>query len=97
MQGASVALPIWIDYMRTALQGSTDTPWAVPPDVVQLPIDPSTGFASLSAGGSAQPSYFLQQYPPLDGAAARAGAARQNAATAPFVVLPSAGILPGGQ
>ncbi len=97
MQGAAVALPIWIDYMRAALQGSSNTPWAVPPDVVQLPIDPSTGFASLSPGGSTQPSYFLQQYPPLDGSMAHAAGARSNAATAPFVVLPSPGIMPGGQ
>ncbi|OIQ80644.1 penicillin-binding protein 1A [mine drainage metagenome] len=97
MQGAAVALPIWIDYMRTALQGSTDTPWAVPPDVVQLPIDPDTGFASLASGGTSQPSYFLQQYPPLDGAMARGGAARPSPAAAPFVVLPSTGMSPSGQ
>jgi penicillin-binding protein 1A len=97
MQGASVALPIWIDYMRAALQGSSNTPWAVPPDVVQLPIDPSTGFASLTSGGAAQPSYFLQQYPPLDGSMARTGVARPSPAAAPFVVLPSTGMSPSGQ
>ena len=67
-QGASVALPIWIQYMRTALNGDPDIPWAPPPDVVQIPVNPATGFASVGsyAVPNAKEAYFLQQYPPLD-------------------------------
>ena len=37
--GGRVALPIWIDFMRTALQGVAVTSYAPPPGVVQLGSD----------------------------------------------------------
>ena len=37
--GATLALPIWIDYMRTALRGKPDTPRPTPPGVVQVDGD----------------------------------------------------------
>lgn len=71
-QGAAVALPIWIQYMRQAAAGDPDQPWAPPPDVVQVPVNPATGFASIGsyAVPDAVEGYFLQQYPPLDPSAA---------------------------
>ncbi|MDE2121691.1 MAG: penicillin-binding protein, partial [Betaproteobacteria bacterium] len=67
-QGASVALPIWTGYMRAATVSDPDQPWAPPPDVVQVPVNPSTGFASVGSYAVSNPvmGYFLQQYPPLD-------------------------------
>ncbi len=71
-QGAAVALPIWMGYMRVATASDPDTPWVPPPDVVQVPVNPATGFASIGsyAVPDAVQGYFLQQYPPLDPSAA---------------------------
>ncbi|MGA8008048.1 MAG: PBP1A family penicillin-binding protein [Thiomonas sp.] len=62
-QGAKAALPIWMDYMRTALQGKPDQPWPVPPGVIAAQVDPATGFASSAPG--AVSGFFLQNFPPL--------------------------------
>ncbi|WP_079417862.1 penicillin-binding protein 1A [Thiomonas intermedia] len=61
-QGAKAALPIWMDYMRTALQGKPDAPWPVPQGVIMAQVNPATGFASGSP--SAVSGYFLQNFPP---------------------------------
>ena len=67
-QGAAVSLPIWMSYMRVAAAADPDQPWVAPPDVVQVPVNPATGFASVGsyAVPNAVQGYFLQQYPPLD-------------------------------
>ncbi|CUA94039.1 penicillin-binding protein 1A [Thiomonas bhubaneswarensis] len=62
-QGAKAALPIWMDYMRVALQGKPDVPWPVPPGIISAQVNPATGFASSSS--SAVTGYFLQNFPPL--------------------------------
>jgi penicillin-binding protein 1A len=41
--GGHAALPAWIDYMRVALDGVPQHPWPMPPDIVAVHIDPSTG------------------------------------------------------
>ncbi|MFP6681611.1 MAG: penicillin-binding protein 1A, partial [Gammaproteobacteria bacterium] len=41
--GSSAALPMWIDYMRTALIGAQESVMERPPGVVTVKIDPSTG------------------------------------------------------
>lgn len=41
--GASAALPMWIDYMRVALDGEPETVMERPPGLVTVKIDPSTG------------------------------------------------------
>ncbi len=41
--GGTAALPIWIDYMRVALQDSPQHPAKVPDGVVSVRIDPDTG------------------------------------------------------
>jgi len=62
-QGAKAALPIWMDYMRVALQGKPDVPWPVPPGIITAQVNPATGFASSSP--NAVTGYFLQNFPPL--------------------------------
>lgn len=62
-QGAKAALPIWMDYMRVALQGKPDVPWPVPSGVIMSRVNPATGFASNGPG--AVSGYFLQNFPPL--------------------------------
>jgi penicillin-binding protein 1A len=41
--GGSAALPIWIDFMRTALRGRPETPRIQPEGIVTVRIDPETG------------------------------------------------------
>ncbi|MGS2723107.1 penicillin-binding protein 1A [Porticoccus sp. GXU_MW_L64] len=41
--GGSAALPIWIDFMRTALRGVEDLPRSQPDGLVQVRVDPKTG------------------------------------------------------
>lgn len=41
--GARAALPMWIDYMRVALEGMPESLWPQPPGLVTVRIDPQTG------------------------------------------------------
>jgi penicillin-binding protein 1A len=41
--GGRAALPVWIEYMATALEGLEDTPPAMPEGLAQAKIDPETG------------------------------------------------------
>jgi penicillin-binding protein 1A len=41
--GAQAALPMWIDYMRVALQGVPERPFEMPPGITTARIDPDTG------------------------------------------------------
>ncbi|MDP2031687.1 MAG: penicillin-binding protein 1A [Thiobacillus sp.] len=47
--GAQSALPIWINFMGTALKGVPQKTWAMPAGIVTARIDPDTG-ARFSAG-----------------------------------------------
>lgn len=62
-QGARAALPIWMNYMRVALQGKPDHPWPVPSGIITASVNPATGFATGSSNGVT--GYFLQNFPPL--------------------------------
>ena len=42
--GASAALPIWIDFMSAVLTNTPYEDFDIPNDVVQVPIDPLTGY-----------------------------------------------------
>ena len=41
--GSNTALPIWVDYMKTALDGTEDAPLKRPDGLVSVRIDPETG------------------------------------------------------
>jgi penicillin-binding protein 1A len=41
--GGRAALPMWIDYMRTGLEGLSERPLAQPPGLVTVRIDPEAG------------------------------------------------------
>jgi penicillin-binding protein 1A len=43
--GGRAALPIWIDYMKAALEPYANTPIPTPSGLVNIPIDPNTGQA----------------------------------------------------
>ena len=55
--GGSAALPIWIDFMRTALKNSPDLPRARPQGLVSVAIDPQTG--KLAAPGQSNAIFEL--------------------------------------
>lgn len=44
--GSNTALPVWIEFMETALEGVDEFTWDQPPGVVRLRIDPATGAAA---------------------------------------------------
>ena len=46
--GAKAALPIWIDYMRVALDGVPERPFATPPGISTARIDPTSGYLASS-------------------------------------------------
>ena len=62
--GGTAALPIWIDYMRAALEGSPDRQWPLPPGVVNVRIDPETGMLAGSRQKNAIFEYFREEYVP---------------------------------
>lgn len=62
-QGARAALPMWIDYMRAALQDVPDSPMQPPDGVIAAQINPATGFAY--SGPGSMTGYFLSTFPPM--------------------------------
>ncbi len=63
--GGRAALPIWIDYMETALKGKPDNPYAPPQGISSIKINPETGMRV----GDDQPGfyeYFYHEYPPAE-------------------------------
>ncbi|MHB8534713.1 MAG: penicillin-binding protein 1A [Sulfuricaulis sp.] len=58
--GARTALPIWIDFMRAALQGDPEKPLIPPPDVVNITINSDTGKPTTADDPLAMPEYFVQ-------------------------------------
>jgi len=53
--GSRAALPIWIDFMKTALKHSKEKPLAMPDNVVSVYVDPETGKAVKATLASALP------------------------------------------
>lgn len=58
--GARAALPIWIDFMRTALQGIPQKPLTPPQNVVRLTINSETGKPTTADDPQAMEEYFIQ-------------------------------------
>ncbi|TDG15579.1 penicillin-binding protein 1A [Seongchinamella unica] len=65
--GGTAALPIWIDYMRTALENSPDQQRPLPPGVVNVRIDPDTGMLAGSRQKNAIFEYFREENVPRQG------------------------------
>jgi len=49
--GARAALPIWVDYMRVALEGVAEQPFDMPPGIARVRIDPASGLLAGSGEG----------------------------------------------
>lgn len=61
--GGKAALPIWIDYMSSALQGVADNPLEVPTGVSAIRIDPTTGLRAKDDHEGVT-EYFYHEFPP---------------------------------
>ncbi len=64
--GGRAALPIWIEFMRDALEGVPETPWPMPPGVVATRIDPVTGAKARASQKETLREFFLLENPPKD-------------------------------
>ncbi len=62
--GARAALPMWIDYMRTALAGQEETPLIQPPGIVTVRIDSQTGELAHADSPEAMFEYFRSDHVP---------------------------------
>ena len=62
--GSNNPLPIWIDYMRTALQGLPESHPAQPPGVLSMKIDARTGALATGTQDDAIFEYFLEEHAP---------------------------------
>ena len=61
--GGKAALPIWIRYMATALQGKPDVPYIVPAGIMQVKINSYTG-THVYEDEPGMYEYFYQENPP---------------------------------
>jgi penicillin-binding protein 1A len=61
--GGRAALPIWIQYMKTALMGQPDLPYAEPAGLMSLRIDPIRG-TLVDSGDYGIYEYFYNENPP---------------------------------
>ncbi|GAB4174385.1 MAG: penicillin-binding protein 1A [Wenzhouxiangellaceae bacterium] len=65
-QGGRTALPIWIDFMREALDGRPEQPDPMPPGIVEALIDPDTGLRVRPGTPGAIREWFpADRLPPL--------------------------------
>jgi len=62
--GGRAALPMWIDFMRAALQNVPDRPLEQPPGLVTVRIDPDTGLLANGRNPNAVFETFLANHVP---------------------------------
>ena len=62
--GAQAALPLWIQFMQTALQNHPEHPMEQPPGIVSIRIDPLTGKRASANDPLAKFEYFMTPYVP---------------------------------
>lgn len=66
LSGSQAALPIWIDFMRRALEGRPSLPFEPPPGVSTVEIDRDTGLLALPTCPRVLAESFLAGTEPLD-------------------------------
>ncbi len=67
--GGKAAMPIWIDFMRVALQGIPDTPPEIPEGITQARIDPESGLLARIDNRDAIVEVFdMGSLPPMEDA-----------------------------
>jgi penicillin-binding protein 1A len=65
--GGHAALPIWLDYMKAALDGREQQEWEAPEGVVEMRIDPQTGKAVDDRAKGVVEPFKLGTEPPMPG------------------------------
>jgi penicillin-binding protein 1A len=58
--GGRAALPIWIDFMRVALDGAPERPLDPPPGIVKLMVNSETGKPATTDDPAAIEEYFIE-------------------------------------
>ncbi|MEM7053939.1 MAG: PBP1A family penicillin-binding protein [Pseudomonadota bacterium] len=80
-QGGRTALPIWVDFMQTALADMPEHNAPLPVGIVQANIDPATGLRSRPGYPNAIPEWFKAgELPPLQTVAAEQQAEDEDTA-----------------
>lgn len=62
--GAQAALPMWIEFMQSALKGKPDAPMLQPPGIVSVKIDSYSGRKASSSNPNARFEYFMTPFLP---------------------------------
>ncbi len=75
-QGGRTALPLWVDFMGSALEGRPETDRPLPVGLTRALIDPDTGHRVRPGTPGAMTEWFLAEHlPPLDSSSSEAGSA----------------------
>jgi len=69
--GGTAALPIWIDFMRTALADSPERERPIPDGIVNVRIDPATGLLARPGQKDAIFEYFRSEQVPAESVGSR--------------------------
>ncbi|MDP3332997.1 MAG: penicillin-binding transpeptidase domain-containing protein, partial [Methylococcaceae bacterium] len=62
--GGVTALPMWIEFMRTALAGVPEQPLEAPHGIIKTYINPSTGLLTPAANKNGKWEYFQEEHAP---------------------------------
>ncbi|MDZ4218140.1 MAG: penicillin-binding protein 1A [Methylobacter sp.] len=62
--GGVTALPMWIEFMRTALKDTPEAPLDMPPGIVKAFINPYTGLLTASANSNGIWEFFQEEHVP---------------------------------
>jgi len=65
--GGHAALPIWLDYMKAALEGRAQQDWEAPEGIVEMKIDPQTGKPVEDKDKGVVEPFKLGTEPPMPG------------------------------
>lgn len=64
---SQLSLPLWIDFMRTALKDKPEQELTIPEHIVSRQIDPKTGLLDTSQSASSIQEYFHEDFIPDEG------------------------------
>lgn len=66
--GAQAALPMWMEFIQSALKGKAEHPAEQPPGIVNIRIDPMTGRRAGASDPTSIFEYFMEPYVPENAA-----------------------------
>ncbi|MDD2802161.1 MAG: peptidase, partial [Methylococcales bacterium] len=64
--GGVTALPMWIEFMRTALTGTPEKPLEASPGIIKAYINPSTGLLTPASNKNGKWEYFQEDHAPTN-------------------------------